>query len=146
MLTIWKSLIQAKLDYCSQLWCPDTQSSISKLESVAKNFTAQVSGLKDLDYWERLVELKMYSQERRRERYQIIYIWKVSQLLVKGYNLPFYYNPRRGTLVHLPPIATGCPSSVKKAREASLRVKGAKLFNLIPKELRDLYQAGREQP
>ena len=29
MLTIWKSLIQSKLDYCSQLWSPPDQSSIS---------------------------------------------------------------------------------------------------------------------
>ena len=138
MLTLWKSLIQCKLDYCSQLWSPHSQASIAKLESVAKHFTAQVGGLEGLDYWERLTELTMYSQERRRERYQIIYIWKVSQLLVKGYSLPFYNSPRRGRLVGLPPIANGCPAAVKQALEASLRVKGARLFNLLPKDLRDL--------
>ena len=68
MLTIWKSLVQSKLDYCSQLWSPNSQGSIAKLESVARNFTAQVAGLDGLDYWERLVKLQMYSQERRRER------------------------------------------------------------------------------
>ena len=99
MLTIWKSLAQSKLDYCSQLWSPSDQGSIGKLESVARNFTSQVGGLQGLDYWERLAELRMYSQERRRERYQIIYVWKVSQLLVSGYTLPFRHNPIRGPLV-----------------------------------------------
>ena len=71
-----------KLDNCSQLWSPSDQEGIAKLETVARHFTAQVAGLEGLDYWERLAQLKLYSQERRRERYQIIYIWKVSQLLV----------------------------------------------------------------
>ena len=89
MLTIWKSLFQSKLDYCSQLWSPSDQGSISRLESNAKNFTSQVGGMEGLDYSESLVMLNMYSQERRRKRYQIIFIWKVIQQLVKGYNLQF---------------------------------------------------------
>jgi ribonuclease P/MRP protein subunit RPP40 len=78
MLTIWKSLIQSKLDYCSQLWSPCDQSSISKLESVARHFTSQIDGMTGKDYWERLQFLRMYSQERRRERYQLIILWKVA--------------------------------------------------------------------
>ena len=50
MMTIWKSLVQSKLDYCSQLWSPSDQASISKLESVARNFTAKISGLETADY------------------------------------------------------------------------------------------------
>ena len=126
MMTIWKSLVQSKLDYCSQLWSPSDQGSI------ARNFSCQLGGFDGLDYWEQLQKLRMYSQERRRERYQIIYIWKVSQLLVKGYSLPFRQNPRLGRVVELPPIARGCPAGVQQAYEASLRVKGAKLFNLLP--------------
>jgi hypothetical protein len=139
MLTIWKTLVQSKLDYCSQLWSPCDQGTIGKLESVARNFTSQVGGLEDLDYWERLAEPNMYSQERRIERYQIIYIWKVWQLLVRGYTLPFKQNPRRGCLVELTPVTYAqCPSAVRHAQEASLRVKGAKLFNLLPMEIRGL--------
>ena len=89
MMTIWKSLAQTKLDYCSQLWSPRNQASISALEAVARHFTAQVDGLQDMDYWDRLHVLHLYSQERRRERYQIIFIWKLSQGLVKGYNIEF---------------------------------------------------------
>jgi hypothetical protein len=65
----------------------------------------------------------MYSQEKRRERYQMIIIWKLSQGLVSGYSFPFQNNARRGTHVLVPPFATNSPSSVKKAREASLQVK-----------------------
>lgn len=137
MLTIWKSLVQTKLDYCSQLWSPNDQAAISKLEGVAKHFTAQVAGLQDLDYWERLQKLHLYSQERRRERYQIIFIWKCLQGYVQGYQVSTWQNPRRGRLVAVPPLHNSAPSAVKKAREASLSVKGARLFNIIPRDLRD---------
>jgi hypothetical protein len=54
MLTIWKSLVQSKFDYTSQLWSPSDQASIGKLESVARHFTAKIDGMVGLDYWERL--------------------------------------------------------------------------------------------
>ena len=138
MLTLWKSLIQSKLDYCSQLWSPSDQASITSLEGVARNYTSRVGGMEGLDYWERLHKLAMYSQERRRERYQIIFIWKLSQGLVTGYRLPFVQNMRRGLLVAVPHMASKSPAAVRKARESSLQVKGARLFNLVPKDLRNL--------
>ena len=67
MMTIWRCLVQSKLDYCSQLWSPCDQSSIGKLESIARHFTAKVAGMDGLDYWERLSSLKIYSQERKRD-------------------------------------------------------------------------------
>ena len=64
--------MQSRLDYCSQLWSPLDQVSIARLEAVARNYTRHVEVTEDFNYVERLQELKMYSQERRRERYQII--------------------------------------------------------------------------
>ena len=32
MLTIWKPLVQCKLDYCSQLWAPSDQAAIGNLK------------------------------------------------------------------------------------------------------------------
>ena len=138
MMTIWRCLVQSKLDYCSQLWSPSDQANIAKLESVARHFTAQVAGMHGLDYWERLSALNIYSQERRRERYRIIFLWKVAQGLVQGYSSSFYTSPRRGRLVHIPPYRNQSPPTVKRARETSLKVNGAKLFNIIPQHLRDM--------
>ena len=62
---------------------------------------------------------------------------KISQGLVKGYEVNFTQNPRRGRLavVH-PPAPHDAPAAVRNAREASLQVKGSRLFNLIPLEQR----------
>ena len=50
---------------------------------------AMIAGMEGTDYIDRLASLGMYSQERRRERYQVIFIWKICQGLVHGSNLEF---------------------------------------------------------
>ena len=114
------------------------QASITKLEGLARQFTSHIMGMEGLDYWDRLKELHLYSQERRRERYLIIYIWKLAMGLVKGYKMEFTHSPRRGWYATPKTIVQGAPSSVRKAREGSLAVKGAALFNICPRGLRDM--------
>ena len=137
MLTIWKSIIQSKLDYCSQLWSPSDQTNISKIETIARHFTAKVHGLEDMDFWETLQALNLYSQKRRRERYMIIFIWKVAQGLVQGYHASFTSSPRRGRVMVVSPLNRNGPASLRKARESSLKVRGAQLFNVILRAIRD---------
>merc|ERR1712120_71794 len=57
-------------------WSPIRQKWIYELEKIQKNFTRQINGMEGLNYHERLKKLKMYSLERRRERYLIIYGWQ----------------------------------------------------------------------
>ena len=104
MLTIWKTIVQPKLDYCSVLWSPSDQGSISRLESIACHISSQLTWMGDKDYWERLAELRMYSQEHRRERYSIIFLWKLALQLVSCYTVDFVQNPRRGRLAVVHPI------------------------------------------
>ena len=137
MMTLWNTMVQSRLDYCSQLWSPNTAGNINLLEDVQRSYTRKIDGMRGLDYWERLQTLRMYSQEQRRERYAIIYIWKVANKLVDGYSLSFT-NGRQGRQCKVGSVNHSAPASVRGAREASIPVKGAKLFNLLPKELRDL--------
>ena len=140
MLVILKSLVQPHLDYCSQLWSPCSQGLINKIEDVQRSLVSKIWGrnLSGLNYWEKLQELRLFSQERRRERYQIIFIWKLSQGLVSGYKIPFSYNCRTGRWAVPAPLARhGIPGPVKTAKEGSLRVRGCQLFNLLPSCLRN---------
>ena len=138
MMTIWKSLIQPKLDYCSQLWSPSDQASIAMLEGIQRNFSSRIVGMEGQDYMDRLVSLRMYSQERRRERYQVIFIWKIAQGLVQGYNLNFTSSDRRGRMVVPHPVLRTAHTSVKNVREATLGVKWAHIFNLLPVWIRTM--------
>ena len=138
MMTIWKCFVQPKMDYCSQLWSPCNQAAISQLKSVQRHFTSKILGMEGNNYWERLQNLKLYSQERIRERYQVIFLWKIFQGLVKGYNVEFVTDNRRGQVMVQKTVNWHCPAAVWKARESSIEVKGAKLFNLLPKEIRNI--------
>ena len=140
VLQLLKSLVQPHLDYCSQLWSPSAQNLVNKLEGVQRSLISRISDkeLKDVNYWDKLQFLKLYSQERRRERYLIIFIWKISQDLVLGYNVPFTFNSRTGRWAV--PASTVCsrvPVTIRKAKENSLRVKGCMLFNLLQAVLRN---------
>ena len=141
MITLLKSLVQPKLDYCSQLWSPTDQASVNKLESVQHTIISRTrdSRLSGLNYWEKLVELRLYSQERRRERYMLIFLWKISQGMVSGYEVNFTsLGNRRGRTIVPNPIVRSAPAIVRNAREQSLGVRGAQLFNLLPETIRSM--------
>ena len=45
----------------------------------------------------------------------------------------------------LAPLCNTAPAAVKRARESSLQVRGAKLFNTIPRDLRDTVTGSTDQ-
>ena len=119
---------------------PSAQNLINKLEGVQKSLISRISEteLKSTTYWEKLELLSLFSQERRRERYMIIFIWENTQGLILGYDIPFNYNNRTGRWAIPASSATsGVPSNIRQAKENSLRIKGCRLFNLLPAVLRN---------
>ena len=69
MKLLFKSLVIPILEYSCQLWSPKKLYLIRRLESVQRAFTAKITGMNNIDYWERLKQLQMFSLERRRDRY-----------------------------------------------------------------------------
>ena len=113
MLTTWKSLVLPILDYCSQLWCPIAKGEIQKLEKIQQNFTRKIKLNKpSLNYWEHLKHLRLFSLERRQERYRILYVWKILEKLVPNIasnesdGLTKHCSARNGVTVKLPPFKT----------------------------------------
>ena len=96
----------SRIDYCYQLWSPHKINEIEKLEGIARSYTCRISEATHLDYWERLSHLGLISQQRGRERYQIIYIWKILEGLSNSCPtanpIISYTNPRRGRLCFMP--------------------------------------------
>ena len=74
MLTLLKSLIIPLLEYCCHLWNPWKAKVIQAIEDIQRTFTYKFTQVQHLNYRERLHGLKLYSLQRRRERYIIIYI------------------------------------------------------------------------
>ena len=126
-------MVQPTLDYCSQLWSPGDQATINKLESVQRHLVNRIKdrALTGLNYWEKLKELRLYSQERRRERYKIIFLWKISQGLVSGFDVNFTSDgSRRGRMIIPNRVQNDSPAIVRKARENTLGVRGSRIFSI----------------
>ena len=77
MMTMFRSYVLSRLEYVSPAWNPMMIGDITEVESVQRSFTAKISGLEDQDYWQRLQSLKLFSLQRRRERYMFIHLWKI---------------------------------------------------------------------
>lgn len=137
LMTLWKSLVLPKLEYCCQLWSPTTIGEIEKLESVQRTFTSKIRSLSGKNYWERLKHLKLYSLQRRRERYQILYTWKMLEGLVPNIGIRLSLNRTRGRSCYIEGPKTNC-QSLKTLRAGSYSRTGPKIFNSLPSCLRDM--------
>lgn len=137
MMTLYKSLVIPILEYCSVLWSPTIVGHIQSLENVQWSFLRKIKSSPTNDYWSCLKEMNVFSLQRRRERYRILYIWKVLENLVPNTSgkIRCYNNNRRGRLCEVPMVQQG---RLGKLYENSFVVNGAKLFNILPKKLRDM--------
>ena len=70
------------IEYSCQLWNPWKAKDIQAIEAIQRTFTYKITAVQHLNNLEKLHELKLYSLQRRRERYIIIYIWKITQHMV----------------------------------------------------------------
>ena len=134
---MFKSLVQPHIDYCSQLWMPLEGVNMDKIEKVLRDFSKRVPGLRDLGYWERLKTMGMNSEQRRLERYKIIYVWKAMEGLVPNCGLKWTnIEERRGRVCEVPKLKGS--KEVQKCRKQSFQMSGPKLWNSLPKNVRNL--------
>ena len=88
-----------------------------------------------VDYWERLKRLKLYSLERRRERYMIMYMYQIHLGMVPDLGFLSDSNQRTGTK-YFAKYNRGAAADVKAIRYSSFFTQGPLLFNMIPATLR----------
>ena len=145
-LTLWKSHAQSKLDYCSQLWCPLAKGDIQTIEMIQRSFLRKILGMNQLTYWEQLCTLNLYSPERRRERYRIIYIGHILEGHVPNVlstndqtpKITAKWHPRWGCECMVPVVKKAAHASIRKLQYASLPIHGQQLFNTLPPEICNL--------
>ena len=99
--------------------------------------------MQDFSYWEQLKSLKVYSLERRRERYIMIYTWRIIEgsapnLSEGPHGIHAVWNSRRGRTCKVPDIPSSATRRIQSLRRASLAIKGPRLFNCLPTCLRNL--------
>ena len=97
--------------------------------------------MQGFNYWERLKALRLYSVQRRRERYIIMYVFKILHGLVPNCGLTFQENARTGIRAIVPKLKVGLSSHVKKLRSNSFSHIAPMLYNILPTDMRRIYIA-----
>ena len=134
IMTFYKSLVRPIVDYCCVLWHPTHIGEIALIEGVQRTATSKISSVSHLNYWQRLQTLRLMSLQRRRERYALIYMFKILQNRVPNdIEVVFYENPRLGIKARIPPLPT--VRSQVTLFDSSFAVRGPKLWNLLPKSI-----------
>ena len=147
MITLWKTLVLPKIEYCSQLWNPTKKGDIQRIELVQKSLLRKIDGSYGLNYWECLSKFNLYSLQRRRERYQVIYVWKILENIVPNignHGIAYHFSPRIGRTCDIKQVNNNAPRKIQNLREASIVVHGARLFNCLPRDIRNLSQCSTD--
>ena len=149
MLILLKSLVIPLLEYCCQLWNPWKAKDIHAIEAIQRTFTYKIIEVQHLNYWERLHEFNLFSLQRRRERYIIIYIWKIAPHMVQnidgamGYKIKTRKHSRHGIQCVIPYPTNRNPA--QSLQENTIHVFGPRSYNSLPKYMRDVESVKTEK-
>ena len=155
LIILLKSLVVSRVEYGSVLWSPSDIRSINNLENVQRRFTSRIAKFREyneelgytqcvVNYRERLRILKLYSLQRRRERYAIIYMYSLHISAVPDLGLMSHCNPRLG-ITYIPKGNRKAEARVRKLRNRSFTRRGPLLFNLLPRDFRVPVTAGSKE-
>jgi hypothetical protein len=144
MLTLWKQLIQPVIDYCSPLWIPHKQKDLNRLEAVQRSFTSKITKVEGMGYYDRLKALRLYSIQRRFERFMIINVWKI----LEGYSvningkiaskLTMRNQARIGRMCYYKVPNRMGGQMMQTAAFNSFTCRAPRLFNQMPREIREI--------
>ena len=145
MLRLFNTYIRSKIEYCCSVWSPTLQKEINELERLQKTFTSKIKGMENLDYHQRLKELKLYSLERRRERYLVIYAWQMLENIKRNVLDLKSQKDRRNRTIWSRPIrwiyeGRKIKHSNRSLIHDSTAKKMERLFNCLPPSLRNIEQ------
>ena len=117
---LWKSFVLPIIEYCSVLWCPSKVGNIQRIEALQWSFMRKLNVATNCNYWDVLKKLNLFSLQRRRDRYRIIYIWKILEQTTPNINdsIQCYWHPHHGRKCKTTSI-TG-QSKIDKIKELSL--------------------------
>ena len=136
LMMLFKSLVLPHLEYCVIVWNPYLQKEINMLEQIQRSFTSKLEGMSELNYYQRLKKLNIYSLERRRDRYMILYIFKILYNLVPNPGLSYKYSARRGKILTNPSVNISNSHAATLSHHSFIR-RAPRIFNSLPKDLRN---------
>ena len=103
LLPLYKTLVRPLVEYCTPAWSPHYVKDKTLLEKVQHRFTRMIPGLKQLEYSTRLDALNLWTLEERRNRADLIELFKMFRGL-SGVNVDILFERARDTMTRGHPL------------------------------------------
>ena len=137
LIYFYKTVVLPVLEYCCIVWHPYKLNQIREIESIQRDFTSRMHDIQEFDYWDRLKLLNIFSLERRRERYIILYTFKIMFGLVPNPGICWFDSPRRGRLLQAP-VLDNKHRYGQTLKYHSFFCVSSRIFNCLPKDIRNM--------
>ena len=110
MSFMWRTYVQPLIDYGCQLWAPNCQMGLKKLEDLLRNYTSRCDKTSDLklNFWERVKFFGISSQQRRQQRFRVICTWKIMENLSPNCGISWTVSERGGETLYSPILPKNC--------------------------------------
>ena len=100
IIKLYKSIVRPSLDYCVQAWRPHLRKDIEVLERVQKRATRMITECRGKDYEKRLECVNLTTLEMRRERADMLEVYKIMNGLEGLKEKDFFTRDRYGRRGH----------------------------------------------
>lgn len=112
---------------------PFSKTEKLEAEKLLHTLTRMAWECKDYSYWDRLQIFCLFFNERRMERYKVLYLWK--SLNGHVLSLGIGWNTRSGIRLLYPKIV-GSYGKMRTLQRNSIKWEGVRLYNSLPEYLR----------
>jgi len=92
LLPLYKTLVRPLVEYCTPAWSPHYSKDKVLLEKIQHRFTRMIPGFSQLNYMTRLKRLNLWTLEERRNRADLIELFKMYKGL-SGIKLESMFEP-----------------------------------------------------
>ena len=134
LLLTYRALATSHSEYLKNLWWPYNQIGLAKqLEKIQMNFLSKIKGLKNLTYSEQLKNCKLLSMKRKQEFSMLTWTYKN----ISNGRFQLSSTLRRSKFIIYEPLK-GKVQKFKTLHWNSIFNMGPRLYNAMPKSLRDL--------
>jgi hypothetical protein len=101
MVCLYKTLVRPHLEYCVSAWSPHYKKDKELLEKVQHRFTRMIENTTGVPYEERLRRLNLWTLEERRNRGDLIEVYKMFKNYASGAEVMFELDKNeKGTRGH----------------------------------------------